>query len=117
MSEPAIQAVLAQLRGHRYRFTPALRYVVGDTPGLYALWVGCCCLYVGMSVHIGQRLHEHLVRQHNHRLELYLRGLWKDVEATVAPLPDKSPASLKGLEQEAIVALRPRTNIAIPKAG
>lgn len=117
MSEPAIQAVLSQLRGHRYRFTPALRYVVGDAPGLYALWVGCCCLYVGMSEHIGQRLHQHLMHQHNVKLRKYLTAYWRDVEATVALVPGKPSARLRALEQESILALRPRANIVIPKAG
>lgn len=116
MSEPMIRVVLAQLRGRRYRFSPGLSYVVGrDVPGLYAFWIGCCCLYVGMSGHIGKRLHEHLVRQHNRRLEIYLRGYCKDIEVTVAPVTN--PAYLRGLEAEAILALRPRANKAIPKAG
>lgn len=117
MSEPVIRAILAQLRGrHRYRFSPGLSYVVGrDMPGLYAFWVGCCCLYVGMSKHIGRRLHEHLVRQHNRRLDIYLRGYRGNIEVTVAPVTD--PANLRSLEDEAILALRPRANKAIPKAG
>lgn len=116
MSEPTIRAILSQLRGRRYQFSSGLSYVVGrDTPGLYALWVGCCCLYVGMSVHIGQRLHQHRVRQHSRHLDIYLRGYWKDIEVTVAPVT--TPANLKSLEDEAILALRPRTNKAIPKAG
>lgn len=116
MSEPTIRAILSQLRGRRYRFSPGLSYVVGrDTPGLYALWVGCCCLYVGMSVHIGKRLHQHLARQHNHRLETYLKGFTGNIEVTVAPVTN--PANLRSLEDEAILALRPRTNKAIPKAG
>lgn len=117
MSEPVIQAVLSQLRGRRYRLSLGLSYVVGrrDTPGLYALWVGCCCLYVGMSEHIGQRFRQHLARQHNRRLETYLEGFWGNIEVTVAPVMDR--ARLKSLEDEAILALRPRANIAIPKAG
>lgn len=118
VSDPTIRAILSQLRGRRYRFSPGLSYVVGrDTPGLYALWVGCCCLYVGMSKQIGQRLHQHLVHQHNDNLEKYLRAYWKDVEATIARVPNPSAPYLRALEQESILALRPRANKAIPKAG
>lgn len=118
MSEPVIQAVLSQLRGRRYRLSPGLSSGAWrDTPGLYALWVGCCCLYVGSSVHIGLRLHQHLMHQHNVRLKKYLTAYWKDVEATVALMPGKPSARLRALEQESILALRPRANIAIPKAG
>ena len=106
MSELAIQAVLSQLRGRRYRLSLGLSSVVGrDTPGLYALWVGCCCLYVGMSVHIGQRFRQHLARQHNRQLETYLEGFWGNIEVTVAPVAN--PTNLRSLEDEAILALRP----------
>lgn len=117
MSEGIIRVVLARLRGERRPFTPALPGRVQGIAGLYAFWVGSHCLYVGMSTNLGMRLYQHRRQPHNDLLTAYLRAWWKEIEASCVAMPDISPACLQQLEREAICALRPHANVAIPKAS
>ncbi len=118
MSEALLQVALTGLRGRRYRFTPALPNRVGrDVAGLYARWLSCFCLYVGMSTSIGMRLYQHRVQQHNDRLAAHLKAWWKDIETSVIAIPGVSRDCLLRIEQRAISALHPCANISIPRAS
>jgi len=105
-------AVIEALQRGRRPFTYCFDQRVGDgVSGLYAFWLGKRCLYVGMSVDISRRLHQHRTQEHNHRLLQYFRAWWNDIEASYVALSRRHPHELQRFERILIKHLRPLTNV------
>ena len=105
------QHLAACLRDGRRPFTHLFDNRIGrDAQGLYAFWLGACCLYVGMSTKLRRRMHQHRVQEHNSDLDRYFKAFWADIEVSFVPLAGKSESELRAVERDAIRWLRPRTN-------
>ena len=85
-----------------------------DMRAIYAFWLGNCCLYVGRSVDVARRFHEHSRGAHNQHLLQYLRAFRGYIEVSYTPLPGSSTEELARAEAEAIRVLRPYTNVDVP---
>lgn len=108
-------AVVDILRSTRSPFSFSfISSIPNDTRAVYAFWLGNCCLYVGRSIDVARRFHQHSLGAHNPQLVQYLRAFRRDVEASYAPLADYSVSELHKAEAEAIRLLRPYTNVDLP---
>ncbi len=113
MSEEIDAAEVTEaLRRRRRPFTYRFDQRIDDgVSGLYAFWLGPSCLYVGMSMDISRRLHQHRIQEHNHLLSQYFRAWWNDIEASYVALSRRHPHELQRFERSLIKRLRPLTNI------
>ena len=106
-----IECVIKTLRRKRQPFTyRSYKAMDSAACGVYAFWVSNCCLYVGKSVDIGQRLYQHRMNEHNDNLWRYFHA-WNDIAVSYAILNNPSNDELAECEREAIRYLRPLTNI------
>lgn len=111
----SVSAVADRLRSTRSPFTFGF---ISRTPNnvraVYAFWLGNCCLYVGRSIDVARRFHEHSRGAHNPQLVQYLRAFRGYIEVSYSPLPGSSMEELARAEAEAIRILRPYTNVDVP---
>ena len=84
--------------------------------GLYAFWLGShCCLYVGYSTDIRDRMRGHTMQEHNSRLARYFKAFPYDIQVSYVTLCDWSDAKLRQYEDELIEVLRATCNVARKK--
>ena len=111
----SVAAVADVLRSTRSPFSFGfISRIPNDTRAIYAFWLGNCCLYVGRSIDVARRFHEHSLGAHNPRLVQYLRAFRRDIEVSYVPLAGYSVSELHEAEAEAIHILRPYTNVDLP---
>lgn len=103
--------VAACLKTRRRPFTHSFDSRIGaKAQGIYAFWLNSCCLYVGMSTTLRQRMYQHRMQEHNDDLYRYFRAFWRDIEASCVELNGRSKYELLAAERDTIRLLRPRTN-------
>lgn len=106
------QTVVKLLCSCRRPFNYALESRIGrNVSGLYAFWLGQRCLYVGMSMQLVRRLHQHRMQEHNEVLARFMSAFWRDIEMSYVQLTGCSKTDIHKLERSAIRALKPRTNV------
>lgn len=112
MSELDLAARVATcLRNRRRPFTHSFDARIGaKAQGIYAFWLNSCCLYVGMSTTLRQRMYQHRMQEHNDVLDRYFKAFWRDIEASCVELNGRSKQDLLVAERDTIRLLRPRTN-------
>ena len=81
--------------------------------GVYGLWLGRHCLYVGKASDIRHRLTQHWNGSHNPTLRLWLRVRAEDIHFAVCVLPDD--VNLKHVEDHFIAKFDPVTNVVKPR--
>ena len=78
-----------------------------EVRGLYAFWLGSrCCLYVGRSTDIQDRMYGHIMQEHNPCLDKYFKAFPHDIEVSYVTLCGWSVAKLEHYEGELIKVLR-----------
>ena len=103
-----INALLSQRRPFAYNS----HTLVGAIRGVYAFWLDrSACLYVGKSEHIGLRLYQHRMQEHNERLQRYFHAWPTDIEMSYIALNDHTSGEIASFEQQAITLLRPIANV------
>ena len=113
MSED-LRQVLAVLRGRREEFHYTFAdQVAAGLMGLYAFWLESgACLYVGQSIDIRRRLRDHKLREDNATLERWFRAFAREIQVSYVGKPRHLTGSvIASLEERAIHALRPLTNV------
>ena len=87
-----------------------------EVRGLYAFWLRSgCCLYVGRSKDIRDRMYKHIMQEHNLCLADYFNAFPQDIEVSYVILCGWSVAKLGQYEDELIEILRTICNVARKK--
>ena len=80
-----------------------------DASGLYSFWLRGCCLYVGKSTTLRNRIKSHRYDETNDELGEYMRAFSNEIEVSYINLTNNDPV-LKQLEEATIRTMRPLTN-------
>lgn len=83
---------------------------VGDVNGVYSFWLNGCCLYVGESANIGQRLRQHRTQQVNIRLAEYMLAFSDRIEVSYVEIKGATKAERDVFEEALIKRMNPKTN-------
>lgn len=109
MSEREIAAMEKQLAATK-PFDYDYHNRVGNVNGVYSFWLNGCCLYVGESGNIGQRLGRHRDQETNAHLEGYMLAFADRIEASYVELRGMTKPERKVFEEALIKRMKPKTN-------
>ena len=106
--------VVKVLRNHREQFHYAFAdRIAPNLAGLYVFWLESgACLYVGRSINLRRRLREHKLQEDNPELQRWFRCFSRAIQVSYIGRPiNQFGDAIATLEQRAIRALRPLTNV------
>ena len=118
MSNPEItNHIVGSLQSQRNLFNCNYHSRIdSEVCGLYAFWLRSgCCLYVGQSEDIRDRMYKHFMQEHNLCLAEYFKAFPQDIEVSYVTLCGWSVAKLGQYEDELIEILRAICNVARKK--
>ena len=84
--------------------------VLPGTRGLYSFWLRGCCIYVGKSLNISNRLREHRRDEANKELAAHFRAFREEIDVSYVDLEDITDELLSQIEVDVIRSMKPKDN-------